>query len=36
MTKIQKHKEKKSKTLWVIIVIRNAICVGKQWFPHTI
>ena len=39
ITKIQKHnnnKKKKSKTLWITIVIHSAIYVGEQWFPHTL
>jgi hypothetical protein len=38
ITKIQKHNNnnKKSKTLWITIVIHSAIYVGEQWFPHTL
>jgi hypothetical protein len=38
ITKIQKHNnnKKKSKTLWITIVIHSAIYVGEQWFPHTL
>jgi hypothetical protein len=37
ITKILKHKKnKESITLWITIVIHSAMCVGEQWFPHTL
>jgi len=29
-------KTKKSKKLLITIVIHSAMCVGEQWFPHTL
>jgi len=34
--KSKKEKEKGEESLWIIVVIHNEMCVGEQWFPHTV